>query len=105
MRDNVCDLEAEHFTPHQKPLLRKAELQTRDYVGLGALLEVFFKVNILKRKSEVLTQQQKGVLKIDRLKCVVVWSGENGRPLLRTDCQQARLFHYTAQNNSRRPLK
>lgn len=35
----------------------------------------------------------------------VVWSGEKGRPLLRTGCQQARLFHYTAQNNSRQPLK
>lgn len=74
MRDNVCDLEAEHFTPHQKALLGKAELQTRHYVGLGLPLEVFFKVNILKRKSEVLAQQEKGASKIDPLKCANMWS-------------------------------
>lgn len=35
----------------------------------------------------------------------VVRSGKQGRPLLRTCCQKARLFHYTAQNNSRQPLR
>lgn len=35
----------------------------------------------------------------------VVRSSEKGRPLLRPSCQKARLFHYTAQNNSRQPLR
>lgn len=111
MTDNVHDLPAQRFySTSDTHCPEKAELQTRELSSvLESLSDVYFKVNMSKRKSEVL-EQQKEVVKIDCLKCANMWSlwcgsTERGRPLLRPRCQEARLFHYTAQNNSRQPLR
>lgn len=76
-------------------------------MGLGSLLEVFFKVSRLKRKSEVLRSNKKeslinSLFEMCQYTVPAVRSGEKGGPILPTG---ARLFHYTAQNNSRPPLK
>lgn len=52
----------------------KQNFRQETKLALGSLSEVFsFKVRILKRKSEVLAQQNEA-LKIDRLKCANMWS-------------------------------
>lgn len=71
----------------------------QETIFLRSLSEVFFLRSILKRKSEVLTQQQKvfknRLFEMCQYVVPVVRSSEKGRPLLRPRCQKARLFHYT----------
>lgn len=74
MRHKVYDLKAKHFSLHQTPTALKSRTSGKKLNYHSDLSEVFFKVNIPKRKSEVLTQQQKEVLKIDRLNCANMWS-------------------------------
>lgn len=58
------------FYPHHTLLPRKDKKLSSTWISFKGV----FKVNILKRKFEVLTQQQKKVLKIDCLKCANMWS-------------------------------
>lgn len=80
------------------PLTRKAKAKARNYTSKIAVRGVFLR-SILKRKSEVLTQQQKvfknRLFEMCQYVVPVVRSSEKGRPLLRPRCQKARLFHYT----------
>lgn len=74
MTDNVYDLKAERFISHQTPAAQKNRTSDKKLSSTWISVRGVFKVNILERKSEVLTQQQKDVLKIDCLKCANMWS-------------------------------
>lgn len=50
MVDNIFDLQAQHFFPHQMLAGKKKQNLRQEIILLGSLLEVFFRVNT---KAEV----------------------------------------------------
>lgn len=108
MADNIRSTGSAFYSTSDACWPEKQNLR-QETIPLGSQSEVFFEVNTEAEVWGTHTTTKGGfknrLFEMCQYVVPVVRSSEKGRPLLRPCCQKARLFHYTAQNNSRQPLR